>query len=160
MGFVLKGGLAHDPQRNIEFSPGRIEPRGNDRTSVEFQVNVWRGEAFVTMLVLDGSITFEQPFGYRYKAIVPPVELEFLMDIKKEMAPDLTPLEYLTYICEGVAIVFGNRGGERTRFECTVAVRKDAFFAVGMAEPTAAPVLDDSYVLAAFMDEVEGAQGD
>lgn len=158
MGFVLKGGLAHDPQRNIEFSRGRIEPMGNDRTSVEFQVNVWRGEAFVTMLVLDGSITFEQPFGYRHKAIVTPVELEFLMDIKKEMAPDLTPFEYLTYICEGVAITLGNRGGGRAGTECTVAVRKDAFVAVGMAEPTGVPLLDDSYVLATFVDEAGGVQ--
>lgn len=157
MGFVLKDGLAHDPQRNIEFSPGRIEPMGNDRT--EFQVNVWRGEAFMTMLVLDGSITFEQPFGYRHKAIVNPVELEFLMDIKREMAPDLTPVEYLTYICEGVAITFGNRSGGRTGIECTVAVRKDAFVAVGMTEPTGAPVLDDSYVLASFVDEAGGVQG-
>ncbi|SEO41654.1 hypothetical protein SAMN02800692_0683 [Luteibacter sp. UNC138MFCol5.1] len=156
MGFVLKGGLAYDPQRNIEFSPGRIEPMGNDRT--EFQVNVWRGEAFVTMLVLDGSITFEQPFGYRHKAIVTPVELEFLMDIKKEMAPDLTPFEYLTYICEGVAITLGNRGGGRAGTECTVAVRKDAFVAVGMAEPTGVPLLDDSYVLATFVDEAGGVQ--
>lgn len=160
MGFVLKGGLAHDPQRNIEFSCGRIEPMGNDRTSVELQVNVWSGEAFVTMLVVFGSVTFEKPSGYRYRVIVTPAELELAMYLQKHIAPDLTPLQYVMHVCEGVALAFGNRRKADDPTECTVAVRDDALSAVGIAVPSDMPMVGGSYVLAASPEEAWSAQSD
>ncbi|SEO41638.1 hypothetical protein SAMN02800692_0682 [Luteibacter sp. UNC138MFCol5.1] len=160
MGFILKGRAAHDSQRNIDFVPGRIEPMGNDRTSVELQVHVRCEDAFVTLLAFSGSVTFEESFGYRYRVVVTPDELEHAMYFRDDIARDLEPFKYLMHVCEGVALAFGNRGGARTKTECTVAVREDAFATSGIAVPLDMPVAEGSYTLAAYSDDAWSVRGD